>query len=261
MNSLTRFENENGIETLINTSTGEAFASISGYARIAGKDKSTISRRLDSVAAGERKTAEVQTTQGLRTVVLITESQITDWIIDDNPKIAKQLLKAGVRVFLHTTAGYQVTSTATAPTPIAQVELEPKHLDLLRTCLKSVNTALVDGFLLNEIGKANPQLAPQITEAHKLLAATTTIPDVLLTPTLIGKELGISAVKVNKLLVSTGYQIKNEKKSKGSPDYVPTELGKQYAELTMATGDGSDNTTYQHLKWDKRILDILGELV
>lgn len=145
--------------------------------------------------------------------------------------------------------------------PVPAPEISSKDFDLLRCGLSSLNTALVDGFVLNRIGFHKPHLLPDITEAHKLLAATTTIPDVLLTPTLIGKELGISAVKVNKLLVSTGYQIKNEKKSKGSPDYVPTELGKQYAELTMATGDGTDNTTYQHLKWDKRILDILGELV
>lgn len=146
------------------------------------------------------------------------------------------------------------------PTQTSQ-PIDPQDLSMLRVGLTSINPALVDGFILNELGKLKPALLPQIMEAHKLLASVTEIPEVLMTPTIIGKELGISAIKVNKLLTGLGYQIKNENKSKGSPDYVPTETGKNYAELTMSTGHSGDNTTYQHLKWKRSIIDILSELI
>ena len=112
--NLERFDS-NGIELIINTTTGESFASVSGYARMAEKDKSTISRRLKTVASNTEKKAEIVTTTGLKTVSLISEEQISEWIVDDNPTMAKQLLKLGVRVYLHKLAGYEVTSTAVTP--------------------------------------------------------------------------------------------------------------------------------------------------
>ena len=42
--SLQRFDHD-GIELIINTETGESFASISGYARMSGKAQSTINPR------------------------------------------------------------------------------------------------------------------------------------------------------------------------------------------------------------------------
>lgn len=117
MTNLTTF-NQDGIEIIINTATGESFCSIKGYARLSGKDKSTISRRVSKITQSEGVasdliiSAEIQTAGGIQGVVLITEDLITDWILDDNIQIAKQLLKAGVRMFLHTAAGYEVSSTA-----------------------------------------------------------------------------------------------------------------------------------------------------
>lgn len=116
MNSLQRFD-QDGIEIIINTETGESFASVSGYARMSGKDKSTISRRMQSVAKNEAKTAEIQTTTGFKTVALIPESLIAQWLPNDNPEMAGKLMLLGVRVFMHKMAGYEVTSTATEKVP------------------------------------------------------------------------------------------------------------------------------------------------
>lgn len=139
------------------------------------------------------------------------------------------------------------------------------EMDILSFGLSIANLdpALISGFVLNYAGKhLNNRLAGEVNEAHKLLAATTET-DLLLTPTSIGKQLGISARKVNLLLLDIGYQVKNVTRSKGDPDYLPTELGQPYAENTMATGKlyGAkvDNTTYQHLKWKAQIVEILRE--
>lgn len=82
MNSLARFD-KNGIEILINTQTGESFASVSGYARMSGKAQSTISERL-GYRKHEVKTDEVQTPGGLQVIRLISEDLIVDWIVKDN---------------------------------------------------------------------------------------------------------------------------------------------------------------------------------
>lgn len=136
MTNLTQFKQFNsseGIEILIDAITGEAGCSINGYSRLSGKAKSTISERLDRMSQGVRETMvkelEIQTAGGLQGVRLISEDLIAEWIIDDNPAIAKKLLKAGVRVFLHTQAGYEVKSTAVESQP-EPLLLEPSKLKI-----------------------------------------------------------------------------------------------------------------------------------
>lgn len=111
--SLQRFDKD-GIELIIDTQTGESFASISGYARMSGKAQSTISGRLTTHRNESLKTAEILTTTGLKTVRLISEDLICKWLPKDNSELASQVLKLGVRLFLHTLAGFRVKSDAIA---------------------------------------------------------------------------------------------------------------------------------------------------
>ena len=111
-NNIVRFDGQNGVEILIDTVTGESFASLSGYARMSGKDLSTVSRRFQGVALNNRKTAEILTLGGLQGVALISEDLICEWLPKDNPVAAKTLLKLGIRMTLHTMAGYEVKSSA-----------------------------------------------------------------------------------------------------------------------------------------------------
>ena len=113
--NLTRFERD-GLELVIDTQTGEAFASIRGYARMTGKPESTIRDRSKGARKNEVVEAEILTLGGVQGARLLTEDIITDWIVEDSPPLAKAMLKAGVRVFLHTAAGYQLTSSAIVPT-------------------------------------------------------------------------------------------------------------------------------------------------
>jgi DNA repair exonuclease SbcCD ATPase subunit len=111
--SLQRFD-QGGIELIINTETGESFASISGYARMSGKIPSTISRRLTMMGLREKglEQAQIETASGLRTVALIPENLICQWLIKDNHELALKVMQLGVRLFLHTIAGFQVKSDA-----------------------------------------------------------------------------------------------------------------------------------------------------
>ena len=86
MSILKRFE-QDGLEILIDTNSGESFASVKGYARMSGKDKSTISRRLQGVALGSPKTAQILTEGGGQGIRTIPEHIYLDWLIRDNPTI------------------------------------------------------------------------------------------------------------------------------------------------------------------------------
>jgi hypothetical protein len=120
--TLTRFDSKDGIEILINESTGESFCSVSGYARMANKDKSTISRRLEayegmgvsSVASDGSKNAKAPTPSGAQSVALVTEDLIVEWLPKDNPIATRALLKLGLRKALHLIAGYEHNSTPTS---------------------------------------------------------------------------------------------------------------------------------------------------
>ena len=107
------FISDDGIEIIINTKTGEGFCSQSGYARLSGLSKQAISERVKKVVSQESlKQTEIKTTTGSKTVNLITENIISDWIPRDNPRVATLMLKAGARIFLHRLAGFKVELSA-----------------------------------------------------------------------------------------------------------------------------------------------------
>ena len=107
MANLQAYTND-GIEIYVDNETGESFASMRGYARMANLSPSAVHKRLENpVHFSDAKYAEVLTTQGLRTVRLVTEKQIVAWLPKDNPELAEKLMMLGVRKLLHTLAGYE----------------------------------------------------------------------------------------------------------------------------------------------------------
>jgi phage antirepressor YoqD-like protein len=132
MSILQRYDND-GIELIINTQTGESFATISGYARMAGKDKSTISRRLAGVAPEQVKSAEIQTGSGVQGVALINGKLAMQWLAKDNPELLVAMGEVGWNVYCHKVAGYQVTTSAVQhkiPQTYAEALLEAGRLAL-----------------------------------------------------------------------------------------------------------------------------------
>ena len=108
MTSLSRF-NRDGIELIIDTATGECFASMAGYARMANKALTTIHqrvRRYQKNSGDKLKTSKLDTSRGLRELRLLPEYLICSWLSKDNPDMALKLLKVGVRKYLHTIAGF-----------------------------------------------------------------------------------------------------------------------------------------------------------
>jgi hypothetical protein len=102
--SLSVFNND-GLELVVNTDTNEAFATVSGYARMSGISKSAISRRVakrqfEGVNQNDIFQAEIQTAGGLQRAALLIPAEIVfEWMVDDNPRLAKVMGKAGANLF------------------------------------------------------------------------------------------------------------------------------------------------------------------
>ena len=83
--------NNNGLELVINTETGEAFASISAVARMTDKENSTINRyvngALQTSAQIKLLEAEIRTPNGLRTSALLNEDQIFQVVEKYKPEL------------------------------------------------------------------------------------------------------------------------------------------------------------------------------
>jgi hypothetical protein len=130
MTNLTPFNND-GLELVIDTTTGESFASISAVARMTDKSKQSISRYVKggirSVTQMSLKTAEIQTPIGLRSVTLLNEAQIAQVIKHYKPELLKRADELAVRVFLHGLAGYKFTSDAVEPTGDIERLLEKQY--------------------------------------------------------------------------------------------------------------------------------------
>ncbi len=110
MSNLTNY-NKDGLELVIDTQTGEAFATIRATARMVDKGESTLRDYLTARNL-ETKSAEVLTTTGLKTARLLSEEQIVEVVTKYKPELLAKFAKLGVRVFLHQLAGYEVKSTA-----------------------------------------------------------------------------------------------------------------------------------------------------
>lgn len=134
---------KDGIEIYVDTTTGESFCSIRGYARMANLSDTAIRKRITANQI-DLKMAEVHTPQGLRTANLISEDLIVEWLPKDNHEMASKLMRLGVRHFLHKLAGYEVKSTAVnlnffdmMRQQIDQLEAQNKRLDVLEAKIET----------------------------------------------------------------------------------------------------------------------------
>jgi hypothetical protein len=177
MANLQRYDNE-GIELIIDLETGESFASISGYARMAGKAQSTISERAQKAHRSEEiKEAEVDTGHGVKLHRLIPENLIAEWLIEDNPEMAKQMLMMGVRMFIHNMAGYKYQVVEQTPAPFDMKLLKDlikeavddaarPQLERIERYQEACDDHLGTGFVINSVASRQKYPEEEMTSAE-----------------------------------------------------------------------------------------------
>jgi hypothetical protein len=83
------------------------------------------------------------------------------------------------------------------------------------------------------------------------LLTNNNIDEAPVTPTELGKELGISGRKINAELETYGFQAKCD-----DGNWMPTEKGKPFCTVNPYKAPNSDHTGYRVL-WYKKVLDEL----
>jgi hypothetical protein len=108
MSELTAYNN-NGLDLLIDKTTGECYASISAVARMCNRQIQTIANFIHGNLKHSQKMDLIEyqtlTSTGLKTVKLLSENQILEVALKYNPELTRTLMKAGLRVYLHQLAG------------------------------------------------------------------------------------------------------------------------------------------------------------
>ncbi len=109
-NTLVPFK-QGDLELVIDNKTGEVFASQRAIARMCEVVDTTI-MRWASAASIKPKMARILTVSGLQGAALYSETDILEAFAKYKPELLIQCAKLGLRLYLHTFAGYKVTSSA-----------------------------------------------------------------------------------------------------------------------------------------------------
>jgi hypothetical protein len=103
---------------------------------------------------------------------------------------------------------------------------------------------MVNAFISTELKKmVGLDVTPLLGNNH--------VEEAPMTPTALGKELGVSAIEMNRQLFEGGYQTKDE-----DGQWVPTDEGRKYCTVNPYKSPNSDHTGYRVL-WHRSVLDAI----
>lgn len=140
---LQQYKDNNGIEIYIDLATHEAYCSLAGYSRMANVPYSTVKYRAKGGRFRSLKTAEIPTAGGLQGGQLISEDDIVEWLPHDSAIQATNMMKLGVRTFLHKLAGYEATP-ARQMSPAEILMLQAQALRQLELKQEVIENKLVE---------------------------------------------------------------------------------------------------------------------
>lgn len=249
MNSLTNFTFNDSVVRIQTNNNGEPLFCLADVCKVLEiSDPSNVARQvaeefseLPVLNTDSLVTIPTDTGYGIKDMVYVTEPQLYFVLMRSRSERAKpfrQWVVNDVLPSIRKTGKYEVQSKE--PSLTVQFELAKMMLEPAGITGNQLTLAL-DNLYKSEVGKSllaktNTQLvAPQQKQ--------------LLTPTEIGKPLGLSAIKVNKQLEAMGLQYKTE------AGWQPTDLGLKRGAVLLDTGKKHSNgIPVRQLKWPCDIL-------
>jgi phage antirepressor YoqD-like protein len=159
-----------GLELIVNTTTGMAFATLSATSRMLGLSKSTTFAAFGKV---ECYIAQIEAGTGLRTVRMIGAVDLYDLAVEHNPELAKQMGHIGANLYLLNRAGYKVTIKE-----VSQPELPTTMLGWMKLAVQSEERAEAEKIRAVAAEKLAQELSEHIEEnadatAHGNAVSTT----------------------------------------------------------------------------------------
>jgi hypothetical protein len=261
---------------------GRGKASIRAAGRLAGVSDAALRKAFNSANLEPSELAKKLIQQGF------TPANLSDWSTEGIPDIAVAIILGyyahyagrysteqaklvcqafqayGIRKWMQELKGWEEQKNSDPqPQPEPKSQLLIPSLEEISTLLDltlgkaGLEPKLVAGAKLNAMSKRYPHLLPEVEDAKSMLLVP--VEDKLLAPRQLGEKLteriggAWSPQRVNKLLTEQGFQVRN---SEGNPDYLATEKGKPYSQLTLGTAKGRDKTV-QHLRWFETVLEVM----
>ncbi len=121
-----RFDSD-GLELVVDTASGKAYASLSAAARMLGISQPAISKKK-----GHNQInviiAEIETEGGLQGVNLIDSETLYDMALDHNRDLAKKMGAAGANVYMLGLAGYKASIESKVPQTYGEALIEAGKL-------------------------------------------------------------------------------------------------------------------------------------
>ena len=200
----------------------------------------------DHLDDDEKDVTNCYTLGGNQNMNVINESGLYCLILRSNMPKAKEFRK-----WITTTVLPQIRETGSY-SPIGGEKLTKSILYAARMIFEAA------GIKDNQLALALDKVAAHYTGQSMLaLSGITLVAPTkcqLLTPSEIGKHFGVSARKVNKMLIDAEYQKKVGK------NYEPLELGEPFAVMVDTGKAHSDGTPVRQLKWESSFLGEIAEL-
>jgi prophage antirepressor-like protein len=214
-------------------------------------------QRLDE---DEKGVGIIDTLGGKQEMTIINESGLYSLVLTSRKPQAKRFKKwvtSEVLPSIRKNGSYSLVTPE--PTPALPSPEEIATAVNLVLSITDVHQNLRAGAIANAMTHYYPALKP-VMENHVKPLLTLPVESKLVRPTVLGEKLAEvtgeswSAVRVNKLLLEQGFQVKNPDGK--NPAYLPTEKGKEHGQLVLDTARGRDKTV-QSLQWHLSVLQAL----
>jgi phage antirepressor YoqD-like protein len=204
MANLTRYYVDD-LELVIDYDTNEVFASMSAVARMIDKGDVYVRRYVNGTSKNgtkmELKEAQIPTNAGLRSATLLNEKQILEVICKYKPTLLMEFAQVGLRVYLHTLAGYKVTTTAVETPNEVQPRLPQTYTEALQALLDEAKAReVLDQKLLEQAPKV--KFAESVQTAHNLISIEQ-LAKLLSIPGYEGRNKFFKLLKEEGYLIST----------------------------------------------------------
>lgn len=207
----------------------------------------------DGLGDGYVKTVPIVDSLGRnQEAIIINAPAVTFLVSRSNTETGKRLNK-----WIHTEILPSISKTGRYE---AHQHTTPKPAEISSTAKAMISMAKAFGFKGNQAALYADRATEKLINVSplKLMSAelVSEAKDVLLTPTEIGKRIGLTARKVNEKLAEVGLQT-NFRGTKDELRWELTDKGKQFAEILDVGKSHSDGTPVQQIKWQSDVCNIL----
>lgn len=246
------FEKEEFGQVRITDNNGEPWFVASDVAKALGyRDANEMTRLLDD---DEKDTQSVRTLGGEQKMIIISESGLYSAILRSKKEEAKAFKKWVTSEVL---PSIRKTGSYTAKSALPEVKEASERISAATNIFEGLKAVAMSlGCDDNSAAISANQACNLVTGVNlmQILGKTHLIAekqDIPMTPTQIGKEIGMSAVAVNKKLDELGFQ------TKVSDYWVPTEKGKDFAKVLDTGKKHNSGTPITQVRWFSGIIDKL----